>query len=241
MASASYQERFCNRLQRLLQEADQNQAWLVEQTGLSSSVLSRLVRGDRLPTFEHLAAIAPVLGSSVDLLVAGTDAEARIAEASQFVPRAHYEAVHRQLIEDEWRKNELESQLRQTRAELEHEKAQRLDTQKELTDQLGQAHLKLERSDHDLDEARQQLRRYQEALHQAACDVAVLKGKLQEVQAAVKDGTNASRLAAALAGVAAVGAVTAAAYLARTKSAATSETPPTPSAPSGRPHTKQTK
>lgn len=228
-------ERFGDRLQQRLEQVKQSQAWLADKSGLSTSVLSRLVRCDRLPKLEHVAAMAPVLGTSVDLLVAGTDAEAHIAAASQYVPREHYEAVHQQLVEYEGRKNDLEARLRQALDDVDREKTRRLATQSDLTEKLGQAHLDLDRARRDFAEAKEQNRHYQAALHQAASDVSVLKAKLQEVQAAVNDGTNSSRLAAALAGVAAIGAVTAAAYLARARSVPQQpETPPSSSSTSSR-------
>ncbi len=76
------EESFGRRVLRLLAESGRSQAWLVETAQLSSSVVSRLVRGDRLPTFEHVAAMAPALGVTVDALVAGTDAAQKIAVAS---------------------------------------------------------------------------------------------------------------------------------------------------------------
>lgn len=218
MDSGPTLERFGDRLLRLLKQANQNQAWLADKSGLSTSVLSRLARNDRQPNLEHCASIAPVLGFSVDVLVAGTDAEAHIAAASQYVPREHYEAVHLQLIEYEGKKNDLETRLRQALDDVDREKTRRLTMQSDLTEKLGQAHLDLDRARRDFAEAKEQTRRYQAALHQAVSDVSVLKAKLQEVEAAVSDGTNASRLAAALAGVAAIGAVTAAAYLSRVRS-----------------------
>jgi transcriptional regulator with XRE-family HTH domain len=73
------QESFGQRLQRLLAESGRSQAWLADTARLSSSVVSRLVRGERLPTFEHVAAMAPPLGLTVDALVAGTEAAQKIA------------------------------------------------------------------------------------------------------------------------------------------------------------------
>lgn len=220
MDGASQPEKFGHRVQQLLDELGQPQAWLAEKSGLSTSVLSRLIRSDRPPTVEHVAAIAPVLGSSVDLLVAGTDAQARIAAASQYVPREHFEAAHRQLVEFEQQKNDLETRLRRAEEELQQERARSIKVQRELTEQLGWAHQEVSRAKSDLAEGREQLRHYGTALHQAASDVSVLKAKLTQVQAALSEGTGASRLAAAFAGVAAIGAVTAATYLHQARSEA---------------------
>lgn len=219
---------FGDRIRQLLSQLKQNQVWLADQAGIDSSVLSRLMKGNRQPTVEHVDALAPVFGLTADLLVAGTNAEARIAAASQYVPRKHYEAAHRQLVDYEQQKNDLEARLRRAEEELHQEKARTLKVQRELTEQLGRSHHELERAKSDLDEGREQLRHYGVALQQAASDVSVLKAKLTQVQSAVNEGANASRIAAALAGVAAVGAVTAAAYLGQARGEAKRErrTPP---------------
>lgn len=104
-------EEFGVRLDRLLREQSRSQAWLVAHSKLTSSVVSRLVRGDRLPTAEHVAAIAPLFGMSAAQMVADTDAESRVAEASQYVNRAHFESVHRQLVDAESEIELLKEQL----------------------------------------------------------------------------------------------------------------------------------
>lgn len=213
MDNASAVVHFGDRIRQLLSQMNQNQAWLADKAGIDGAVLSRLIKGSRHPTVGHVDALAPVLGITVDVLVAGTNAEARIAAASQYVPREHYEAAHRQLVEYEQKKNDLEARLRRAEEDLHQEKARTLKVQRELTEQLGRSHHELERVKSDLAEGREQLRHYGVALQQAASDVSVLKANLTQVQSAVSEGANASRIAAALAGVAAVGAVTAAAYL----------------------------
>ena len=57
-------EKFGVRLDRLLREQKRSQAWLVAHSKLTSSVVSRLVRGDRLSTAEHVATMAPLFGMS---------------------------------------------------------------------------------------------------------------------------------------------------------------------------------
>lgn len=52
--SAQQAETFGQRLSRLLRESDRSQRWLVKQAKLSSSVVSRLVRGNRRPTLEPM-------------------------------------------------------------------------------------------------------------------------------------------------------------------------------------------
>ncbi len=205
-------EAFGQRLHRLLAVSGRSQAWLVDTARLSSSVVSRLVRGDRLPTFEHVAAMAPALGLTVDALVAGTEAAQKIAEASQYVTRDHYEAVHRQVVEQAGWIGELESQLSAARSEHSQASAQHRTAHQALSDKLEQTARELSQANRELAGAKLALRRHQAALHHAASDVAVLHGKLAAVSAARTDPT---RLAAALAGLDAIGNATAAAYLAR--------------------------
>jgi transcriptional regulator with XRE-family HTH domain len=205
-------EAFGQRLQRLLAESGRSQTWLVDTAGLSSSVVSRLVRGERLPTFEHVAAMAASLGLTVDELVAGTDAAQKIAVASQYVTREHYAAVHRQVVEQAGWIAELESQLSAARSEHSQASAQHRTAHQALSDKLEQTSRELSQSNRELAGAKLALRRHQAALHHAASDVAVLHGMLAAVSAAK---TDPSRLAAALAGLEAVGSASAAGYLAR--------------------------
>ncbi len=206
------EESFGQRLQRLLAESGRSQAWLVDTAQLSSSVVSRLVRGDRLPTFEHVAAMAPPLGLTVDALVAGTDAAQKIAVASQYVTRDHYEAVHRQVVEQAGEIAELESQLSAARSEHSQASAQHRTAHQALSDKLEQTARELSHATRELVNAKLALRRHQAALHHAASDVAVLHGKLAAVRAARTDPT---QLAAALAGLEEIGSAAAAGYLAR--------------------------
>ena len=205
-------EPFGRRVLRLLAESGRSQAWLVDTAQLSSSVVSRLVRGDRLPTFAHVAAMAPPLGLTGDALVAGTDAAQKIAVASQYVTRDHYEVVHRQVVEQAGEIAELESQLSAARSEHSQASAQHRTAHQALSDKLEQTARELSQANRELAGAKLALRRHQAALHHAASDVAVLHGKLVVVRAARTDPT---QLAAALAGWDSIGSATAAAYLAR--------------------------
>jgi transcriptional regulator with XRE-family HTH domain len=131
-------ESFGQRIQRLLSESGRSQAWLAHHAKLSSSVVSRLIRGDRLPMFEHVAAMAATLGLTVDALVAGTEAAQRIAVASQYVTREQYEAVHRQVVEQVGEIAELESQLSAARSEHSQASAQHRTAHQALSDKLEQ-------------------------------------------------------------------------------------------------------
>jgi transcriptional regulator with XRE-family HTH domain len=205
-------ESFGQRIQRLLSESGRSQAWLAHHAKLSSSVVSRLIRGDRLPMFEHVAAMAATLGLTVDALVAGTEAAQRIAVASQYVTREQYEAVHRQVVEQVGEIAELESQLSAARSEHSQASAQHRTAHQALSDKLEQTARELSQANRELAAAKLALRRHQAALHHAATDVAVLHGKLAAVRVA---RTDPSRLAAALAGLDAIGCASAAEYLDR--------------------------
>jgi transcriptional regulator with XRE-family HTH domain len=106
---------FGQRILALLEELQpaRNQTWLAEQSGLSTAVVSRLISGKRSPKLEHAESMAPVFGLDVAVLLRGTDAESRLQEVIDWVPRAHYEAAISKMIEFESRNRELEEQLRE--------------------------------------------------------------------------------------------------------------------------------
>lgn len=205
-------EKFGVRLDRLLREQKRSQAWLVAHSKLTSSVVSRLVRGDRLPTAEHVAAMAPLFGMSAAQLVADTDAESRVAEASQYVTRAHFESVHRQLVdaEEEVQRTSLEI------ARMEKAKFLLLDDvrahERELSAKIADLEAQLQDSQAQRAEWQRKSKQSVAALCEAVTDVAVLSAKLAEVQIAAEAG-DAARLQAALAGSASIGNRTAVEYL----------------------------
>ena len=205
-------EKFGVRLDRLLREQKRSQAWLVAHSKLTSSVVSRLVRGDRLPTAEHVAAMAPLFGMSAAQLVADTDAESRVAEASQYVTRAHFESVHRQLVdaEEEVQRTSLEV------ARMEKAKFLLLDDvrahERELSAKIADLEAQLQDSQAQRAEWQRKSKQSVAALCEAVTDVAVLSAKLAEVQIAAEAG-DAARLQAALAGSASIGNRTAVEYL----------------------------
>ena len=205
-------EPFGVRLDRLLREAERSQAWLVQHAKLSSSVISRLIRCDRLPTLDHVAAIAPLFGMSASQVVAGTDAESRIAEASQYVTRAQFESVHRQLVDAEEEIELLEVQI----ARIRNEKHQILDVaisrERELSAKIAEVEHQLQQSNAQLSDCQKKRNQSVDALCEAVTDLAVLSAKLTEIQTAAEEGDRA-RLHAALAGWASIGKRTAVEYL----------------------------
>ena len=192
--------------------AGRSQTWLVQHARLSSSVVSRLIRGDRLPTPEHVAALAPLLGMSASEVVAGTDAETSISEASQYVTRAHFESVHSSLVDAESRIADLESELQRMHLALKQLEDSATSRQRELSAQLAQTEHRLERALSMLADCHRHRERTVDALSEAVTDVAVLQGKLTESSIAAEQGDRA-RLKAALSGWSGIGKRTAAEYL----------------------------
>ncbi len=209
-------EKFGVRLDRLLREQKRSQAWLVQHSKLTSSVVSRLVRGDRLPTAEHVAAIAPLFAMSAAQLVADTDAESRIAEASQYVTRAHFESVHRQLVDAESEIELLEHQM----ARMQNEKHQILEVatsrERELSAKIAEVEAKLQHSQGQQAAWQRRSKQSVDALCEAVTDLAVLSAKLAEIQAAAEEEDHA-RLQNALDGSASIGKRTAVEYLEKHK------------------------
>ena len=209
-------EKFGVRLDRLLREQKRSQAWLVQHSKLTSSVVSRLVRSDRLPTAEHVAAIAPLFAMSAAQLVADTDAESRIAEASQYVTRAHFESVHRQLVDAESEIELLEHQM----ARMQNEKHQILEVatsrERELSAKIAEVEAKLQHSQGQLAAWQRRSKQSVDALCEAVTDLAVLSAKLAEIQAAAEEEDHA-RLQNALDGSASIGKRTAVEYLEKHK------------------------
>ena len=205
-------EKFGVRLERLLRDHQRSQAWLVQHSKLTSSVVSRLVRGDRLPTPEHVAAIAPLFAMSASQMMVGTDAESRIAEASQFVTRAHFESVHRQLVDAESEIELLEVQMTRIRNEKHHVLDVATSRERELSAQIAEVEHQLQQSKAQLADCQKKRNQAVEALCEAVTDLAVLSAKLAEIQTAAEEGDRA-RLQAALAGWASIGKRTAVEYL----------------------------
>lgn len=219
---------FGQRLQQLLAavQPPRTQAWLAEQSGVPASTISRLIKGDRGPTFEHLSHIAPVFGLNAATLAQNTDAEARIHEAGEWVRLSDFQELTKKLSEYEAKINDLEAQARASREAA----GMRDALLKQTHGDLGKVHHDLACALADLAEARGEheqtrkekaqlegrLKQYSAALTNAVAEVASLRAKLKELAEELKSTTKSSRAAAILAGVAAVTSmVTAASYFTR--------------------------
>ena len=205
-------EKFGVRLDRLLREQSRSQAWLVAHSKLTSSVVSRLVRGDRLPTAEHVAAIAPLFGMSAAQMVADTDAESRVAEASQYVTRAHFESVHRQLVDAESEIEQMEHKLAGLRDDHYQLLRDAQGHERDLNAKIAEVEAQLQHSQGQQAAWQRRSKQSVDALCEAVTDLAVLSAKLAEIQTAAEEGDQA-RLQNALDGSASIGKRTAVEYL----------------------------
>ncbi|WP_437713014.1 helix-turn-helix domain-containing protein [Sorangium sp. So ce448] len=189
-----------HRIKFQLDGLGQSPAWLAEKAGVPRSTVHRILTGDRNPTPDTLQLLAPVLGVTLEQLVAGTDAAERVKEAQNLVSREHYDEAIRQLIEFERNATNLAARLRETEEALRGER-----------DRRQRAEGKLESAERERDEAclaakrnERDAQRYREALERAVADVARLQTQVRELGEAVGEGERTNRVAAILAGVAAV-------------------------------------
>lgn len=211
--------RFGQRLQALLDEnPERNQAWLAEKTGLERSTISRIIKGERSAAPDTLQTLAVALALTPAELVAGTDAEARLAAVSSVVPRATYDAVVKTLLDYEGRIADLERRLRHFDADEVENRATIQKLRRELAaavserEELQRA---VERLQARLTETELDLERHRDALKKAVADVASLSARLQKIATDSSSAATTGAIAAALASVAAVaGVATLAHYLA---------------------------
>ena len=195
------------------------QAWLAEESGVSTSVISRIVSGDRPPTPAVIESLAPMLGVEPSHLVFGTDAEARYRASGELVRKEMYEATARQVADDQVRIAELERRLESLPATLE---------------ELGRTHHDLDRARRDLGdlriankELRADVHRYQNGLAQAVAKYAALQSQLATLASELSSTSKASRASAILAAVGAItGVVTVAHFLSDDEPPIQSDSPP---------------
>lgn len=210
---------FGQRLRSLLGqlEPSRNAAWLAEQSGLSRSTISRLIKGDRNPTLDTAQCLAPVLGVEVEQLLQGTDAEERLGEPTRFILRDHYDQVVHKLVEYEGAASEARRQLEDCRRSCQESK----DAQRTLNQRLRAKERELAAAITDRDFARgraelldRDLRRHRVALHKAVAEVGLLREKVAELARQVHQTKSAANLGRILAGVgAATGLFTVASLL----------------------------
>lgn len=196
-----------DRIRDLLTQLGQSQAWLAEKMGVERSTVTRILKGARNPTPKTLEEMAPVLGVSLEQLVAGTDAEDRVQEAQNLVPRSALNDAIQKVIEFERKLNDMAARNRDLVDVAIRERDQARDTRASQTELQRHLALAMEERDQARRDARhheQDARRYREALARAVADVAQLQGNVQELGAAMQAGNRTGKVTAILAGVAAV-------------------------------------
>lgn len=115
------------RVSNLLNRLGHRQVWLCKRSGISTSVLSRLLNGTRPFTASHILAIAPIFALSAKDLVDGTDCESLIVDGAEFSVRgSEHEAVRRKLLDCQQLVEELEQLYQQSQTALSAERDQRL-------------------------------------------------------------------------------------------------------------------
>jgi transcriptional regulator with XRE-family HTH domain len=211
-------QRFRERVVDLLSRRGESQAWLAHQSGLSASVISRVLRGEREASPEVITSLAGVFGFDAAQLVLGTDAEARVGASADWVRRNDFEKLATKLAEYEARIHDLEDHVRHAR----ESDARQAERRQQAETELCRAHLELQRTRSDLDEERAQrrtvereLRRYRHALAAAVARVTELQTQLAAVANEVRTTNRTSRLSALLSGVAAVAGVATLAHFLR--------------------------
>lgn len=199
---------FHERLRTLLEERgpEATQAWLSERSGVDRSLISRLLSGDRAPTPATLTSIAPALEVTVEALVAGTDAEDRLEDASPTVRRSDYEAVVAKLIEYETENGDLRRRIASTKeAHVQCDKAARKAEQRlaEVLRDLKFAQRAESELVARLHHKEAELERYQTALAKAVAEFDGVRAQVAGLQRELGDAKASSKVAAVLAGIAA--------------------------------------
>jgi transcriptional regulator with XRE-family HTH domain len=196
-----------DRIRDLLTQLGQSQAWLAEKMGVERSTVTRILKGTRNPTPKTLQEMAPVRGVSLEQLVAGTDAEDRVQEAQNLVPRSALNDAIQKVIEYERKLNDMAARNRDIVEASNRDRDQARDARANQAELQRHLAFVTEERDQARREARhheQDARRYREALGRAVADVAQLQGHVQELGTAMEAGNRTGKVTAILAGVAAV-------------------------------------
>ena len=219
-------QRFGDKVGELLSGRGHSQAWLAQQSGLSPSVISRVLRGSRGPTTEMITSVAGVFGVDPVQFVLGTDAEDRLADSTEWVRRGELSELTGRLADYEARIHDLQRQVRDA-GKAEADEAKR---RQDADAALCRAHLELQRAQSDLAEVQAQrrsveseLRRYRHGLTAAVAKVKELQVQLAAVAAEVRTNGRTSRLSMLLSGVAAIAGVATVAHFLTVEDEATGE------------------
>lgn len=183
----------------LLADLEQSPSWLAEKAGVPRSTVSRILKGDRTPTPETLATLAPILGVSLEQLVADTDAAERVAEAASLIALSHYEDAVEKYIAAEREQNIANDKVRVLAEQLDREEQRRRDAER-----------RLDATERERDDARrsaaqndENARLYSRALASAVGEIARLKADIAELGTQFSSARRTGRVAAILAAAAA--------------------------------------
>ena len=199
---------FGKRLQECLEALQRTQVWLADEAGISTSVISRIMNGERSPTPAVIESLAPALGVEPLQLVFETDAESRYRASGELVRKEIYEAAARQVAEDQVLIAELE---------------RRLQSLSDAHAELGRTHHELDRARRDVDELKTEnkelkadVQRYRSGLSRAVAEYSTLQGQLKTLADELANTKKTSRASAILGAVGAfTGVITVAHFLSR--------------------------
>lgn len=190
------------RIDAQLKNLGHTASWLADRANIERSTVTRILRHERHPNARTLQSIAAVLEVTVAELVSGTDAENDVDEAPDVISRDYYTQAVREVIEYERKAADLTSRLRDTTAELKHERERRQTAEDKLTS-----------AERERDEARDAASRYADALDLAITDITMLRTQVDALVVDAKENKWTSRFVAGLASIAAAASV--ATYLTR--------------------------
>jgi transcriptional regulator with XRE-family HTH domain len=123
--------KFGSRLEQLLADRKLTVREFDKLTGYDASLISRITRGEREATPEFLKCAARALGLPLGDLVAGTDAEAKLATPSKFASHPIFIGALGALFGQESKVHDLEAQIRTLRDDLQQERKAREDAEQE--------------------------------------------------------------------------------------------------------------
>jgi len=184
------------RLKEILTSKQRNQSWVSKHTEIDASLISRFIKGERPVTRDALQQLAAVLGMDARDLVAGTDAEARLATADDPPVIPHLQGAIATVIAQEGTINDLLARFRAINEALEQERKSREDAEHRAVT----ANLRADRAQTTLNELSErfksqefELQRLRDLFSKAATDIASLRQMAEDLQQALKDtGKSAS-------------------------------------------------
>jgi transcriptional regulator with XRE-family HTH domain len=198
------------RIAELLDGINQTPAWLAETSGLERSTITRAIKGERQPTAETLATVAPVLGVTLAQLIACTDAAARVKGVEELISRKHYEGAIRDLFDCEARSNNAEARARQHEEESTRRATRIRDLQRQIDGMnaaLSQVEAARNEAERRASTYADDAQRYREGLEKAVRDVASLREQVRELGQSIDESKRTGRITAIIASVAAAASI----------------------------------